>query len=329
MNEVRENRVTGKRILYAPSRGRRPHDSRLGKEAPPSPSHRADCPFCPGNEAQLPGILLEIPGRRGAPWGARVAPNKYPALVADDAAARAARIPPLARGRHEVIVETPRHDRDLARMSRAEVETVIEVYHRRTGALRAENRFGGIFLFRNHGAAAGTSLIHPHSQIMATVAAPPEARRREARARRYFEREGRSLFADMLAFERAEGRRMVEENEHFAAFVPFAAETPCEIWILPQRQMADFAEIEWEEKRALAAILRNCLRRLHRRLGDPAYRYVLISASRAATSQPWFCWYLRIYPQLSIPAGFELASGLSVNPSLPEKDAATLRGRRG
>jgi UDPglucose--hexose-1-phosphate uridylyltransferase len=328
MNEVRENRVTGKRIIYALNRGGRPHDSQRRHDVSPPPSYRADCPFCPGNEAMLPGILLEMPGRGASPWGARVVPNKYPALVADDAVARAAGIPALIRGRHEVIIETPRHNRDLSHMSQPEMETVIEAYHRRYGEIAAANRFGGIFLFRNHGAAVGASLVHPHSQIMATVAAPPEARRREARVRRYFEREGRSLFADMLAFERADGQRMVEENESFAAFVPFAAETPCEIWILPQRQMADFADIEREEKPALAAILRNCLRRLDRRLGDPDYRYVLISASRAARGQPWFRWYLRICPQLSIAAGFELASGLAINPSLPEKDAAYLRGAR-
>ena len=326
MSETRLNIVTGRTTIYAPSRRGRPHD--LGarrRRAGPAPEYKAGCPFCPGNEAMLPAIVEETPGAAGAPWRTRVTLNKYPAVAPDPdgpppRGLGASRI----GGRHEVVIETPRHDRDLAGATPDELGAVVGAWLRRHRALQAERRWASIFLFRNHGRAAGTSLAHPHTQIIALSAVPAEVRRHEARARRFHQRAGRSVFAEMAERERA-GPRIVADNGGFIAFVPFAAEVPFEIWIMPRRQQADFGAVLAGEEGALAAVLGTVLSRLRDRLGDPDYNLVVATASRANTTRPWFCWHLRILPRLATPAGFELVSGMRINPSLPERDAAVLR----
>jgi UDPglucose--hexose-1-phosphate uridylyltransferase len=231
----------------------------------------------------------------------------------------------IGRGRHEVIIETPRHDQDLSEAPAEAVAAVVRTYRDRVRGIMVGGRQGCVFVFRNHGGAAGTSLVHPHSQLVATAMVPPEVRRRELRARRFYEARGRSVFAEALRSERADGRRIVAETDRFVAFVPFAAEVPFETWIVPLRQRADFHRIGSCEAANLAEVLKDCLRRIRDGLGDPDYNFVIVTASRSASGQPWFTWCLRIQPRLTIPAGFELASGMRINPSLPEDDADFLR----
>ncbi|NDJ78739.1 MAG: galactose-1-phosphate uridylyltransferase, partial [Chloroflexi bacterium] len=181
-------------------------------------------------------------------------------------------------------------------------------------------------IFRNHGPQAGTSLRHPHSQLVVTGVVPRYVRWREEQAQRYYDEWGRSVFHDVLAFELHDRRRVVLENESFVAFVPFAAEVPYEVWIMPRRPQADFGSITDAEKHDLAIALREVLDRLRNRLGDPDYNYIINSAARYQAGEPHLRWYLQIRPRLTTRAGFEIGSGISVNPSLPEENAAVLTG---
>jgi UDPglucose--hexose-1-phosphate uridylyltransferase len=140
-----------------------------------------------------------------------------------------------------------------------------------------------ILVFRNRGAQAGTSLIHPHSQAIATG--------------------------------------MVPENPSFLAFVPYAAEVPFEIWILPKQHQASFGQISDESKLDLAVSLRDILGRLHLRLKNPDYNYIIVTSPQYKADEPQLHWYLQIRPRLTTRAGFEIGSGISINPSLPEADA--------
>jgi UDPglucose--hexose-1-phosphate uridylyltransferase len=179
-------------------------------------------------------------------------------------------------------------------------------------------------LFRNHGELAGTSLRHAHAQVIVTSIVPPLLRWKEAEAQRYFDSWGRCVYCDILAFERQERHRVVLENAAYLAFVPFAAEVPCEIWLLPKRHQADFGAITAAEKTALALALHDVLARLHAKLGDPDYNYIINTSMRYRAEEPHLHWYLQILPRLTTPAGFEIGSGMSLNPSLPEADAAFL-----
>jgi len=276
----------------------------------------------------LTDILLETPGRGDDPWSTRAVPNKYPALEPDGHSDRRTAGPYLTMegvGKHEVIIETPHHNRQIAQMEVREVETVLETYHRRYTDLMTELSFAFSVLFRNHGEHAGTSLLHPHSQIIASNFVPQHVRRREEKAQSYHDQWGKCVVCDMIHFEREMQSRVILENQYFVAFVPFAAEMPCELWITPFRHASDFGSISDEEKGGLASILHKAIQKLYYHLNDPDYNYVLITASAGKAAEPQLHWYLRILPRLTMRAGFEIGSGICINPSLPEQDAELLR----
>lgn len=332
-SEIRQNLATRQWVIIATSRAKRPEDFQPASTAERELSGRDEsCPFCPGNEHMLPGITLEVPGPGPEGWQTRVVPNKYPALTHEDDPQRYSRGIYTAMpgyGQHEVIVETPRHDRDIPQMSVEEVGILVETYHQRYVDAMNDDHHMMTIIFRNHGPMAGPSLVHPHSQLVATGIVPRAIRWREEEANRYFDDRGRCVFCDILAFEIQDRRRVILENDTFLAFVPFAAEVPFEVWVVPKRHQADFGDISDEEKAGLASALREVLAGLHTKLRDPDYNYVVNSSSRHQAGEPHLHWYLQIRPRLTIPAGFEIGSGMAINPSIPEEDAAFLKADGG
>jgi len=327
-SEIRQDKTSGRWVIIAPTRGKRPSDFRRHKEGRESqPIHDPRCPFCAGNEQTLPGIIMEssLPGQTG--WQTRVVPNKYPALTPEADASRYRRGIYLAMpgyGRHEVIIESPLHNQDLATMSPAAVATVIETYHRRYVEVMKERNNLMAIVFRNHGIRAGTSLLHPHSQLMVTGIVPQWVRWRENEAQDYFDEWGRCVYCDILAFEARDRQRVILENTSFLAFVPFAAEVPFEVWLVPKRHQADFGRISDEEKKDLTSALRDILARLCRKLDNPDYNYMINTSTRHQTEQPQLHWFLQLQPRLTTQAGFEIRTGMHINPSVPEEDAAYL-----
>jgi UDPglucose--hexose-1-phosphate uridylyltransferase len=328
--EIRQNKATKEWVIYAPARSKRPKDfQRPKQDRKDSPTRDEHCPFCPGNEDMLPGIVLELPHPHEYPWQTRVIPNKFPALTPEGDISRHARgiyLTMQGYGRHEVVIESPRHDLNLAEMSLEEVSTIVETYHRRYVDLMTDHDNMMAIIFRNHGAQAGTSLEHPHSQIVVTGMVPRHIRWREEAAQSYFDEWGCCVFCDILRFEMQERRRIILENESYLAFVPFAAEVPFEIWIMPKRHRADFGDVSDQEKEDLAPVLRDSLARLHTKLNNPDYNYVVNTAARYKADEPQLHWYLQIRPRLTTQAGFEIGSGISINPSIPEDDVDFLNG---
>jgi UDPglucose--hexose-1-phosphate uridylyltransferase len=325
-HHIRQNKLTKQWVIYAPSRRKRPKDFHPSGPPPNSvPTHDAACPFCPGNETVIRPLVSELPGPSPHGWATRVIPNKYPALSPDLDSSRFSVGIYLAvqgHGRHEVVIETPYHDRDIGRMTAKEAEAVIETYHRRHLALMRQDETILTITFRNRGPRAGASLHHPHSQIIALAVAPTHVRWREEEAQRYYDEWGRCCLCDIRDFESDVGERVLLENRTFVAFVPFAAEVPFEVWIVPKRHQADFGEISEPEKADLAEALREILGRLEQCLDRIDYNYVIHSSTQYRSGNPQLHWYLQIRPRLTTQAGFEVGSGIAINPSIPEKDAA-------
>jgi UDPglucose--hexose-1-phosphate uridylyltransferase len=326
-SELRQNKATREWVIYAPARRKRKRDFAEGGERGEAPEHDADCPFCPGNEEMLPSII-EASGGDGQGWQIRVVPNKYPALTPTGALERSRSgiyLTMQGHGSHEVVIESPHHNRQPAMMSLPELERIIESYHRRYSALMKDEKHMLVTIFRNHGARAGTSLKHPHSQIIAIGVVPHYVRWREEEAQHYYDEWGRCVHCDILAQEQRDGRRIVYGNETYTAFVPFAAGVPYETWIMPNAHQADFGELTDRGKGDLAAALKHILGRLREKLNDPDYNYIFNTSVRYRTGEPHAHWYLQIRPRLMTRAGFEIGSGISINPSLPEEDAAFLK----
>jgi UDPglucose--hexose-1-phosphate uridylyltransferase len=327
--EMRQNKATKEWVIYATSRAHRPHDFSHGKkEAPALTDRDGECPFCPGNESSLSPLLLEMPAPGTDGWQARVIENKYPVLTPDGDDARRGYGIYLCMhgyGRHEVIIESPLHNKTMGTMSKGEVGVVVETYHRRYEKLKNDRANTTLILFRNHGPLAGTSLVHPHSQMIATAIVPLHIRRREEEARHYYDEYGRCVFCAIAEYEAGERSRVILENEAFIAFVPYAAEVPFEIWIMPKRHQADFGSTTGPDRAHLASILHESLARLHARLDDPDYNYVFNTAAQCRADEPHLHWFVQIQPRLTARAGFEIGSGMRINPSLPEENAEFLR----
>ena len=201
-----------------------------------------------------------------------------------------------------------------------------------------------IMYFKNSGAKAGASLLHPHSQIVALPIVPVEVAQRQRHARQWFIRYQKSIFQhtlDTTLKQRDEARRVggggshrvVLEDEHFVCFIPFAALSPYTLWIVPKGSGAHFHEAPEVEMRSFARTLHQALRCLHFGLDQPDFNLVIRSAALEVGAmsvfrpEVYFRWYCTIIPRLGVGGmgGFEFSTGIQSNSSFPEDDAAFLR----
>jgi UDPglucose--hexose-1-phosphate uridylyltransferase len=332
MSELRRDPTTDQWVIIAPERGRRPRQSPSQLE---KPTHALPfdptCPFCPGNESQLPAIIAAMPSTKTPGWRTRVVPNKFPAVsqnVTYSKQKTALHQAAACRGNHEVVIESPRHDHDLTTMPEQQVRDVLATYRNRYVALMADNAVTSVIVFRNRGKTAGASLLHPHAQLIALDTIAPLVRARQATMLSYYQKEKRCVLCDIVTYERDNSSRVVSENDGFMTTVPFAASAPCEMWLLPKYHRADFGDLPDAEVELLAIALREALARLRKALDDPPYDYVIDTAGKGASETAALHWRLRIMPRVTVAGGFELGSGLPINPSLPEEDAAALRSVR-
>lgn len=319
----RQDPLTGEVVLYAPGRELRPQSplpeaaAHCSVACGPVAGVDPQCPFCPGNEHLLPPIEWEVLDATSGAWLTRGVPNKYPIVP--------------GTGRHLVVIETPRHGEALEGLPFAHLETVVRSYRRAFGEVSSRTGVLCAMLFRNQGAAGGASLAHPHAQVVGIDVVPDRVRRREARSHRHHRRTGRCLMCDMIAAEEIDGVRLVTATPEFVAFVPWAAEVPCDTWIVPRRHQADFRGVREDEVPGLAAVLRDVLVRVGG--VSAAYNVMLESCSlrrggsrdSGVLRDPALHWFLRVRPRTTAAAGFEVATGISINPSVPERDAARLR----
>jgi UDPglucose--hexose-1-phosphate uridylyltransferase len=233
-----------------------------------------------------------------------------------------------AAGAHEVVIEHPRHDLTPATMEPAHLAMLLRLYRDRYAALRQDPAVETIIIFRNHGERAGTSLVHPHSQIVAAPVVSSSVRLRLEEASRAHDEDGECLYCRALRDELAAGDRVLETNATFAAFVPYAALSPYHIWIFPRRHMASYDAITDTETADLGEILSRVLRRLSAALGDPDFNFGIRSAPISECQSHFYHWYLAIVPRVSHVAGFELGSGIYINSMCPEDAAEHLRRAR-
>jgi UDPglucose--hexose-1-phosphate uridylyltransferase len=321
--ELRRDPVVERWVVIATERARRPSD--YAPAPPPTPSGEA-CPFCPGQEDRTPPELLRIGGPEG--WTVRVFPNKFPALRiegAADATGDGIYDRMTGVGAHEVIVESPRHRDSLGAMAPARVAEVLGAYRSRLRELRRDPRLAYVLVFKNRGPAAGASLEHPHSQLIATPIVPEQVAEELAAAERYYLRKERCVWCDIVRQERRNGTRIVAVRPGFLAVSPWAPRVPFETLVLPTRHQAAFQEIDDQGLAGLADILADLVGRYDRVLADPPYNFALHTAPLRADDLDHYHWHLEVTPTLTQVAGFEWGSGFFINATPPEDAARFLR----
>jgi UDPglucose--hexose-1-phosphate uridylyltransferase len=231
-------------------------------------------------------------------------------------------------GAHEVIIETPDHDRTLAAMSEPEIERVLWAYRERMADLKRDIRLRYILVFKNHGGAAGATLEHTHSQLIALPIVPDFVREEIEGARRHFAAKERCVFCDILHQELTDTRRVIFENADIVALSPYAPRLPFETWLLPKRHGARFEEAARHEFESLARALKSVLQRMDRALEFPPFNLIVHTSPFSEETTDVYHWHLEIMPKLSRVAGFEWGTGFYINPTSPEEAAEVLRAVR-
>jgi len=264
-------------------------------------------------------------------WELRVVPNKFPALQVEGTLDREPdgmfdRMNGI--GAHEVIIETPHHDRSLATMSEPEVERVLWAYRERILDLKRDSRLRYILVFKNHGAAAGATLEHTHSQLIALPIVPEFLRQELSGARRHFEVKERCVFCDVVHEDLLDGRRIIQENADIVALAPYAPRFAFETWLLPRRHGARFEEAPRHEYESLARLLKSVLQRMDRALETPSYNLIVHTSPFSEDTSDFYHWHVEIMPKLTRVAGFEWGTGFYLNPTSPEEAAQVLRAAK-
>jgi UDPglucose--hexose-1-phosphate uridylyltransferase len=327
--ELRRDPITGRWVIIATDRAKRPTDFVREKVE----IHGSGfCPFCYGNENKTPPEILAYRGDgspRNAPgWSLRVVPNKFPALGIEGSLNRQGEglyDKMNGIGAHEVIIETPEHNLTLATMPTQRVEEVLWAFRDRILDLKKDRRFKYILIFKNHGDAAGASLEHTHSQLIALPVVPKRVAEELVGAREHYAFKERCIFCDIIRQESESEVRVISENPDFIALAPFAPRFPFEIWIIPKTHQCSYEESQKHELGQLAPILKDMLARLDRVLDCPAYNYVFHTSPFSESAEDYYHWHMEIMPKLTKVAGFEWGTGFYINPTPPEESAKFLR----
>ncbi len=329
MPELRRDPIVGRWVIISTERAHRPTDFR---QVLPPLAAQPLCPLCPGNEAQTPPEILAYRSSGGASntpgWSLRVIPNKFPALQIEGELGREGigfydRMNGV--GAHEVIIESPDHKASLAGLSEKHLEDVFWAYRDRILDLRKDARLRYVLIFKNHGAAAGATLEHTHSQLIALPIVPTNVLNEIAGCQEHYREKERCIYCDIVRQEIADRSRVVGENAEFLSVAPFAPRFPFEVWVLPKKHISYFEESQKFQFEALARIFSDTLRRLDRALGSPPFNFILHTSPLHERTGEFYHWHIEVMPKLSQVAGFEWGTGFYINPIPPEEAAAFLR----
>ena len=328
MPELRKDLVTGRWVIISTERQKRPSAFRREQI---EPIDGAVCPFCEGHESYTPREVLSYRrsgAANGPGWDVRVVPNLFPALHVEgdlDRQGEGLFDKMNGIGAHEVIIETPDHGASPAAMPAVAVERVLWAFRERVLDLKQDRRFKFILIFKNYGAAAGASLPHPHSQLIAMPVVPRQVRDEVAGARQHFQHRERCVYCDIVRQELEARVRVIGENADFVALSPYAPRFPFETWLLPKRHNARYEDALRHEYESLARMLRETLQRIDRALESPAFNLIIHTSPFSENTSEFYHWHVEIMPKLTRVAGFEWGSGFYINPTSPEEAAQVLR----
>jgi len=348
IREIRINPIVPtESVLVATARGARPKkaEEKVNRDQRESVG---TCPFCRGNEDRTPPAIKNFPDEDG--WTIRIVPNLYPVLGDDSSQTNVAfglQQVIDGYGRHEVVIDHTNHGIAIHEMEREHLANLFSVYQQRMAELYdSDKRLKYVLIFKNFGPAAGASIAHTHSQVIATPVVPENVQNEVHHSREHYRKYGQCIFCSLIdealtyeatIYDRDSGaiRRkinvgqyVIERSERFVAIKPFASRFEWEIHVLPLRHQSDFLKTTREDLVDFARVLQRTMARLDHVVGGVQYNFFLHSKPHGEEfegCEDSYHWHLEICPRTSIPTGFELGSGLFVSTVSPEAAAAELR----
>lgn len=328
MPQLRKDPILGRWIIIAQERGKRPTDFLVEEYTVKG----GFCPLCPGHEKTTPDEVLAY-GREGGAantpgWMTRVVPNKYPALVIEgelDKQGEGLYDRMNGIGAHEVIVENPNHDIPFAQLSPEEMILTFRAFRDRIRDLAKDDRFRYVMVFKNFGKAAGASLEHSHSQLVALPVLPRMVSSELEGSLSYYNYRDRCIFCDIIRQEMQQDIRLVCQNDQFVTITPYAPRSPFEMWIMPRYHHSNYAAQDETSLQALTDIFSQSLRRLDACIPNAPYNFVLHTQPLRSPLLDHYHWHFEIVPKLTSIAGFEWGTGFYINPMPPEETCKYLK----
>ena len=333
MSDLRKDPIVGRWVIVAENRAARPQDFESEAQDAGRKANGRICPFCEGNEQHTPAEIAavrepnSVVDRTG--WRVRVVPNKFPALETEgelDRKSDGLYDMMQGVGAHEVIIESPRHIFSTSELSETELAEVLCIYRDRLVELKKDRRLAYGMVFKNVGQAAGASLEHLHSQLIATPIVPINVWEEMTGSLEFYNYRGCCVYCDMIRRELEEKKRIVLETSEFVALSPFASRFAYETWILPKIHSSRYENVDSTVAAELSGVLKVVIEKLENVLEKPAYNYIIHTAPFDTNEVGHYHWHIEIMPRVSKAAGFEWGTGFYINPVPPENAAAVLRG---
>jgi UDPglucose--hexose-1-phosphate uridylyltransferase len=325
VSEFRYNKLTRQWVLFAPNRARRPHSNTYNQ----TQTTNQPCPFDQGNESLTPQELLRVPHKKQN-WNCRVVPNLYNALCIEqeNKAYKFLNFELKSGfGAHEVIIETPEHNKTMTSFNTHELFEYFYTIQLRLKDLKKDTRLKYFSVFKNYGIDAGASQEHAHSQIIATPFLPKSIQEDLDFFQHHKEETNRDFFDDFLYDEKLFEQGILKENNYFVAFCPYASQHPFEVMVLAKDPLSSIITFEEYHLYALAEIVHYLFGKLSHSLGDFAFNMILKNGAIQEKHNP-NRFHLQILPRLFKTAGFEIDSDIFINTFPPEDVAQILKNKK-
>ncbi len=320
VSEFRQDPVSGDWVLLAPLRGGRHKfkgrvKTKLSKDK---------CPFeNPSKFGNAPPVLVYQKEAKDD-WFLQVIPNKYPAVGPGDGDfvyQQGLYKTQAGTGFHEIVIYND-HNRNLADFTKGEVKKALLAFQERYKSLALEKCVEYISIFHNYGQEAGSTVPHPHSQILALPIVPPDVSHSLSGSRRHFNKHNKCVHCQMLSQELKEKNRIIYQNRYMIVIAPFASRVNFEIRIFPKKHFAYFEKVKEQELDFLASALKSVFLKIYKKLKDPAFNFFIHTAPTIKShNYDYYHWHLEILPKFGTFGGFELGTGLDIISVAPEKAA--------
>lgn len=328
MSDIRYDRLHDTYVLIAPERLHRPDTQKYDR----AQKNHTVCPFCEGNESMTPKEIFALRPNETlanqAGWKTRVVPNLYKAVAIEAPHKFHESRYWDGFGAHEVIIDTPEHKTSMVQWSNEERIDWLKTLRQRVGDLRRDSRLKHISLFKNEGGDAGSTMAHSHTQLIALPLIPKDIHLSHTHASEYFHHHNHALLESILEEEEQCGERIIASMGEFSAYCPYASSFAFEVIISSKKYIGHIDTISDADLEDLAALLGDVVDRLADQLDELTFNLAI--STPPLSDEGGVCeahrLSLRILPRLYRLGGFEISSGMMINPLSPEYAAKLLRG---
>ena len=327
-SELRHDSASGNWVVIATSRNKRPSEVVEKKEI------RVVTPIekCPFEDFEASGnlpILMEGSLPESKEWLVRFIKNKFPALDNKKKAVKKIKIGPYEKingyGYHDVVV-LREHNKPLSDFSVEEMTVLLQSLQKRYQELAKDKKIKHISIYHNWGPSAGASLYHPHLQMIALPIISSSAKESLDNFYRYWKKNKRCLYCDIIKFELQENKRVIFENEKSLVITPYFSREPFELRIYPKEHSPFFEYADAGKIKAVAESLKRGLMILKDKLSDPDLNlFIHTTPVYRKDNLQHYHWHIEIIPRVCTSAGFEMDTGVEITPMDPDEGAAFLK----